>query len=260
MKPYRLLACYYDELFPPVRSPIDAARARILASILPRVESACDLACGTADTALNLASKGIRTYAVDAAPMMCRVARLKARHALLPVRVVPGDMRSFRLPQQVQLVVCEGDALNHLPRRAELGKVARAVSRALQPGGHFFFDVNNSSGFERYWSGTVCLERPGLVLLMRNGHSAAADRAWSDIDLFIQEGTKWVRHQERVEEVCWDAAEIRDALEQAGFDRVRAWDAAPFFAAVADAPQTGRKNRLVTRGCRTFYLARKAGV
>lgn len=130
---------------------MDAARERLLGRILPGVETACDLACGTGTTALALAREGIDMYAVDLSPRMCRLAREKAARARLPLHVVRGDMRSFRLPEAVDLITCEFDALNHVPRRADLRMVARAVARALRPGGHFFFDVNNSLGFERYW-------------------------------------------------------------------------------------------------------------
>ena len=53
--------------------------------------------------------------------------------------------------------------------------------------------------------------------------------------------------RERLEEVCWNSAEIRRTLAAAGFDRIRAWDAAPFF----------KDNRLIRPGCRTVYLAGK---
>jgi hypothetical protein len=122
------------------------------------------------------------------------------------------------------------------------------VERALQPGGHFFFDVNNSLGFERYWSGNVWLEKPGVVVVMRNGHSPQADRAWCDVEWFIRDGSRWRRHHERVEEVCWSSSEIHRTLREAGFDQVRAWDSAPFF----------ENSPLIRRGCRTVYLARKS--
>lgn len=248
IRPYRWLADYYDEIISGSRSPIDRARARILSGILPRVESACDLACGTGTTALQMADMGISTYGVDLSPRMCRIAREKAKCAGLPLRILHSDMRNFRLPQAVDLITCEYDALNHVPQRADLRKVARAVMRALQPGGYFFFDVNNSLGFKRYWRGTVCVEKPDVVLLMRNGHNRQATRAWSDVDWFIRDGTCWRRKQERVEEVCWTADEVHRVLREAGFDLVRAWDAAPFF----------RENPIVTRGCRTIYLARNS--
>ncbi len=247
IRPYRFLAQYYDELFLSWRSPIDAARERILAKILPRVRSACDLACGTGTTALILARKGIKVYAVDLSPLMCRVARDKAKRARLPLRVMHADMRSFRLPESVDLIICEYDALNHVPRRADLRVVARAVGRALKPGGHFYFDVNNSLAFDRYWTGDVWLEKPNVAVVMRNGHDREGTRAWCDIEWFVREGRDWRRRHERVEEVCWDSVEIRRVLKQNGFSQVHAWDAAPFW-----------KNPRAGPGCRTIYLARKS--
>ncbi|MBM3738624.1 MAG: class I SAM-dependent methyltransferase [Acidobacteria bacterium] len=249
VKPYRWLAQYYDEIFASMRSPADEARERLLSRIMSSVDSACDLACGTGTTALILARKGITMYAVDLSPLMCRLARKKASRAGLPLHILQADMRSFRLPKAVDLITCEFDALNHVPHRRDLRKVARAVARALRPGGHFFFDVNNSLGFKRYWTGAVWFEKPGVALVMRNGHSREADRAWSDVEWFIRHGRLWRRYHERVEEVCWDADEIRLTLQETGFDQVRAWDAAPFF----------KDNPLIGPGCRTFYLARKGG-
>jgi SAM-dependent methyltransferase len=255
---YRWLAQYYDNIFSSSRDPLDVAREHILRRILPDVESACDLACGTGTTALTLARAGIMTYAVDVSPMMCKRAREKTRRTGLPVRVLRQDMRSFRLPECVDLITCEYDALNHLPRRADLPMAAKAVARALRPGGHFFFDVNNSLGFERYWSGNVWVEKSGVVLVMRNGHNRQADRAWSDVEWFVRDGRCWRRHHERVEEVCWNSNEIHRIFRETGFDQLRAWDGAPFFKPIADVRRADRKTPLIAPGCRTFYLARKS--
>jgi len=246
---YRYLAEYYDLFFGPWRAPMDEARATLLAGILPRVSSACDLACGTGTTALKLARNGVRMFAVDLSPGMCRVAREKARRAGLSVRVIRGDMRSFVLPEPVDLVTCEYDALNHLPEKAGLAAVTRAVARALRPGGWFFVDVNNRAGFTAYWKGVQWMEKPGVVLAMRNGHDAAHGRAWCDVEWFLREGGLWRRRRERVDEVCWSEREMRAALRAAGFDRVRAFDGAPFWK---DSP-------IIGPGCRTIYLARRAG-
>ncbi len=247
VRPYHWLAQYYDRVFTYHLGWTSAAHEKILGPILPKIKSACDLACGTGTTALALARDGIRVFGVDLSLEMCRVARQKAKHARMVLPIIRADMRSFRLPEKVDLVLCEYDAINHVPHRSDLSRVARCVARALHPGGYFYFDVNNRSGFASYWKGTYCIEKPGLLLVMKNGNEAARDRAWSACDWFIQEGSLWRRHRERVEEVCWSDAEIRRALRQAGFDTIESWDSLQFIRDFAE----------LKRGCRTHYLARK---
>ncbi len=248
VRPYHWLAQYYDRVFTYHHGWTEAAHRKILGPILPKLTSACDLACGTGTTALRLAARGIRVFGVDLSPDMCRMARQKAKRARVDLPVLRADMRYFRVPEPVDLVLCEYDALNHVPGRSDLARVARSVARSLRPGGYFYFDVNNRSGFAGFWKGTYCIEKPGLLLVMRNGNDAARDRAWSDCDWFIREGSLWRRRRERVEEVCWTDAEIKRALRRAGFDRIRSWDSAQFIKGFP-----GMKP-----GCRTHYLARKA--
>lgn len=244
---YRHLAQHFDEIFVPLRRPLDEARRRILGPFPGRIRSACDLACGTGTTAVELAQRGVESFGVDLSPILCRLAKEKARRAGVRLRVIRADMRSFELPRPVDLILCEGDALNHVPERRDLLRVARAVSGSLLPGGLFYFDVNHDKGFERYWAGGFWVERPGLVVAMHNGHDSRAHRAWSDVDLFVQEGRLWRRRRERVEEVCWTCAEIRTVLQAAGFTSVKRWDAAPFFRGYPG----------FARGCRSIFLARK---
>ena len=246
--PYKLLAVYYDRLFEPLRRPMGRARRRLLADILRRAEAACDLACGTGTTAVVLARRGIRMYAVDRSAAMCRLARKKARQAGVRVRVLHGDMRNFRLPEAVDLVTCEFDAVNHVPRKSDLDRVARAVARALRPGGWFFFDVNNRLAFEKVWSGTWRHELPGVVLVMHGGYDRRRKKGWSNAEWFIRKGKSWRRFCERVEEVAWTAKEIRQSLRGAGFGTIQSWDQAPFVREWKIAP-----------GYRTIYLARKTG-
>jgi len=242
------MAQFYDEFFESSRFPINAAREQVLRPILPRIETACDLGCGTGTTALAMARKGISMYAVDLSPLMCRLAREKAKRAGLNVRVLRSDMRTFSLPKPVDLVICEADALNHVPRKADLQVVGKSVAKALRPGGYFLFDVNNALGFERYWSGDIWFESSGVVVVMRQGHKPGTGKAWCDLEWFIREGSLWRRRHERLEEICWSSEEIHRALRTAGFDDVREWDAAPFYP----------EESVVGPGCRSVYLARKA--
>lgn len=247
MKPYRYLAEYYDDIFAFARAWLDRARGEILGRILPRVESACDLCCGTGSAAVSLASKGIRVYAVDVSPRMCRKARKKIRRARLPVRVIRADMRDFRLPEPVDLITCEFDALNHVPEPSNLPAVVECVARALKPGGWFYFDVNMQPAFEHAWPNTWFLETRDVAVVMQGGYDPERIRAWTNVHWFIRDGSRWLRREERVEEICWTDAEIRSTLRIAGFTSVKSWDAAPLLV----------EDKTIRPGFRTFYLARK---
>jgi SAM-dependent methyltransferase len=244
---YTLLAQYYDQFFTFHLDWFRQARRRLLAEILPEVRMACDLACGTGTTALELAERGIKVYGVDLSPTMCRLARAKVRRTGANVTIIPGDMRTFRLPEPVDLITCEFDALNHVPRKSDLARVANAVARALRPGGYFYFDVNNSLAFQKIWPGTGWFEKPGVVMLLRGGYDEHRDKGWEDVEWFIRRKGCWRRFRERVEEVAWTQTEVLQTLRAAGFRRICAHDAITFF----------RGDPRIRPGYRTFYVAQR---
>lgn len=245
--PYKLLAEHYDDVFVFANPWREEARTRILGSILQRAKSCCDLACGTGSTAVDLAKAGLKVYAVDLSPSMCELTRRKAHRERVGVEVIEADMRRFRLPERVDVITCEFDALNHVPRKSDLALVAKAASRALNPGGHFYFDVNTRLAFEEVWPLTWFVERPELALVMHGNFDPRSGKAWTTAEFFIKDGDLWQRQSERVEEVCWEDDEIRDVLTRAGFDRIKSRDAVAFFGA----------DTMVRRGHRTIYVARK---
>lgn len=245
---YTLLAEHYDDVFVFANPWREEARERVLGRILKRAGSCCDLACGTGTTAVAMAKLGLKTYAIDLSPTMCQLARRKALREGVSITVIEADMRRFRLPERVDLITCEFDAINHVPRKSDLSLVARAAARALKPGGYFYFDVNTRLAFEEVWPLTWFVERPGLAMVMHGDYDGRSGTAWSTAEFFVREGDLWRRYSERVEEVCWTPTEIREALTGAGFCRITARDALPFFG----------NDPLVRRGHRTVYLARLA--
>jgi SAM-dependent methyltransferase len=247
---YKLLARYYDQFFTFHLDWYRQARGRLLGEILPQVRVACDLACGTGTTAVELAQRGIKVYGVDLSPTMCRLARVKARRAHRSgtnITILPGDMRTFRLPESVDLITCEFDALNHVPRKSDLARVVSAVARALRPGGYCYFDVNNRLAFQKIWPGTAWFEKPGVVMVMRGAYDERRDKGRTDVEWFIRRKGCWRRFRERVEEVAWTRAEVVQTLRAAGFRRIRALDANAFF----------RGDPRIHPGCRTFYVAQR---
>lgn len=244
---YTLLARYYDQFFTFHLEWYRQARRRLLGETLHQVRAACDLACGTGTTALELARRGMKVYGVDLSPTMCRLARTKARRAGANVTILRGDMRTFRLPEPVDLITCEFDALNHVPRKSDLARVANAVARALRPGGYFYFDVNNRLAFQKVWPGTSWFEKRGVVMVMRGGYDERRDKGSIDVEWFIRQKGCWRRFRERVEQVAWTRREVLQTLHAAAFRHIHASDAMAFF----------RGDPRIRPGCRTFYVAQR---
>ncbi len=248
-RPYRLLARFYDVLTAPVPPMNRHTRGRILGKILKQVRSACDLGCGSGETALDLARRGMKVYAVDLSPANCRIVREKARRNRLSIKVIRADMRRFHLPEPVDLVTCEFAALNHLPRKQDLISAFRAVARALKPGGWFGFDLNTPKSLREQTHMTEWMERPEFKLLMRGRYDKRRRVATVSFDWFVPAGRLWRHQREAFPHIAWSNAEIRRALRRAGFRRVR------FFDGVDVRPRMpGAK-----RGWDAYYLARKAG-
>lgn len=248
IRPYRLVARFYDQLHGEDAARMTRqARRKLLGRILPRVRSACDLGCGTGTTAVEFARQGIKTYAVDLSPTMCRLARKKAHRAGVPVKVFCADLRRFRLPEPVDLVTCEFNPLNHLPRKSDLPRAFRAVARALQPGGLFYFDLNTPKALQKQYPGTHWFEGRDFCLVMRGSFDRRREKGCVKLEWFVRKKKVWQRFRESMEDICWTDAEVRRALRQAGFTNIRSWDGAdvrpPAFVA--------------GRGYDAYYLARK---
>ncbi len=247
---YSILARYYDQMFAEHLKIMSRGRRRLLRPVLPAVRSACDLACGPGNTAMELAKRGLQVFAVDLSPEMCRITREKARKLALEVEVMEADMRSFRLPAPVDLVTCEFDAINHVPRRGDLARVARAVARALSPEGCFYFDVNTLRAFRELWPSSWYVELEGVKMVSHGGYDRKRKKGWAEFQWFVPQGNLYRHHSERYEEVCWSETEMENTLRAAGFNSIRRWDSSE----VIPGPSWVRP------GCRSFYLARKAVV
>jgi SAM-dependent methyltransferase len=89
-----------------------------------------DVACGTGRH-LELLRRRFVIMGVDASPEMLRVA-----HRRLPgVRLVRGDMRTFRVPGQFDVVSCLFSAIGHLRDERDLKAAFENLAHHTKPGG-----------------------------------------------------------------------------------------------------------------------------
>lgn len=245
--PYGRLAEFYDVITAYAPKMNRHARRKALGPILTRAYTVCDLACGSGATSIDLARSGKLVFAVDLAPHFCRTLRARARREKLDITVVEGDMRSFRLPQPVDLVVCEFSALNNLDDRRGLAAVFSAVARALRPGGHFLVDVNTPKSFDTQCRDTSWFDTPQFKLVLHPHLDGDGRRVRLELEWFVPKGRVFQHEHETIVNVCWTDAEIRAALAKAGLKHVR----------TLDGVDVRPKMKGTVRGTDVYYLAMK---
>ena len=132
--PYRRFAALYDALlgdrsFPDMRLSFEWIRNRYSV----RFASAADIGCGTGTFVEYLCRVGSGpVWGVDLSPQMLEVAAVK--NVGNRAKFLLQDMRQLRLPQTVDLVTCQFEALNYLTTTDDLHSALVSFGRALTPG------------------------------------------------------------------------------------------------------------------------------
>jgi len=130
---YRDLAKYYDAQYS--RKDYEAEVHRLDAVVRrygrSRGSSWLDVACGTGRHLALLRSRHRDCVGVDASVEMLRIARKR----LPGVPLVHGDMRSFRLDREFDVVTCLFSAIGHMTTERDLETSFANFARHLKPGG-----------------------------------------------------------------------------------------------------------------------------
>lgn len=190
---------------------------------IPR-RSMLDLACGTGTLALAMASRGWKVWGVDASEGMIRAARRNAGRNPHAVAFSCQDMRSFRVPEPLDLVTSLFDSVNHLTNRRDVYKTFRCVREVLRPGGYFVFDVNNILCYRTLWTRTESVHHAGFTMILQNTFRPARRSATSAVTIFLKKGDRFVREAETVRERLYERGELEDALRKTGLTPLRVED------------------------------------
>jgi ubiquinone/menaquinone biosynthesis C-methylase UbiE len=134
---YTDLAEYYDATYSFKDYRTEAARIAAFARQAGRSGGRewLDVACGTGRH-LEYLSRRFHCTGVDASPQMLRVARRRLRG----VRLLRGDMRSFRLGTQFDVLSCLFSGIGHVRTVAALRQTIRTFAKHLKPGGVLLFE------------------------------------------------------------------------------------------------------------------------
>lgn len=188
-----------------------------------RPRTAVDLACGTGSVSMLLAKRGIRVTGVDLSEDMLTTAYAKVCDMENPPMFVCQSLQQLRLPRGVDLAVCALDSLDYITDPEDCAEAIRRIYKVLNPGGVFIFDVNTPEKL-RAMDGQVFLDEDEDVYCVWRGEFDEATNICSyGMDLFRRQGNIWQRSFEEHQEYAYSEEQLRQFLQDAGFQKIRVY-------------------------------------
>lgn len=219
--PYRRFAAVYDALlgdrsFPETRLAFEVLCDRYGV----RFTSAADIGCGTGSFVEYLCrTTSGPVWGVDLSPQMLEVAA--AKNAGHRARFLCQDMRGLRLPQAVDLITCQFEALNYLTTPGDLQLALDGFGRSLTIGGTAIFDVTTERLHDDAEHQPVDLHRSATgSVTVRTAYDAGSRTQTARLEVADADGTAVETHRQRTHSV----EEVAAAVAAAGLDLVAVHD------------------------------------
>ncbi|HOL12245.1 MAG TPA: class I SAM-dependent methyltransferase [Bacillota bacterium] len=217
-RPYAGFAKIYDDVMSDV--PYDEWLDYVMAiweyhSFSP--ETVLDLACGTGNMSIRLARKGYKVTGVDSSPQMLEVAKEKAEREGLSISFINQDMRTLKIEEQFDSVICLFDSLNYLLEPSDVKSCFRSVFDVLKPGGYFIFDMNTYLRLSTVGKETLIFDGSCYFAVWQDYWDKR--NKWWQVNLtgFTKEGECWHRFDEIHRERAFPLEDIAMWLEESGF-------------------------------------------
>lgn len=222
---YKEFAQIYDEL---INSDIDykAWASRILCICKENsinMESYLDLACGTGNLTVEIASEFKNIFAVDLSSEMLSQAEIKMRNAQIKVRLVCQDICELNLINDFNLITCCLDSSNYILEEENFKKYLVGVYSLLKNDGLFIFDINS------YYKLTTVLgnntynyDNDDVVYIWEN--YLEDDIVDMNLTFFVKEGQVYRRFDEHHSERAYTEEYIENLLKEIGFRIVKKMD------------------------------------
>ena len=240
--PYGRFAQVYDDLlgdqsFRDMRLTFEWIRNRYSLQFA----SAADIGCGTGSFVDYLCRVGSDpVWGVDLSPQMLEVAAVK--NVGNRAKFLLQDMRQLRLPQPVDLVTCQFEALNYLTTTDDLQSALASFGRALTPGGSAVFDVTTERQDDPVENRLVYLQRSlSRSVTVRTEYDPLSRTQTARLEVADATGAKVEIHCQRAHTVD----DVTTAIAASGLELVAVHDLGDILPAGSESA-----------GC-TVFLARR---
>lgn len=215
------VAPYYDDLmkFVPYRMWL-GYYFLLLAQQDVHPKSILDVCCGTGTMCQMLTREGFKVSGFDLSAEMIAEARRKAAAKNLAIRYEVMDAAEAKMEETYDSALSFFDSLNNILEPARLQMAFSRVAAHLCPGGSFIFDLNTAVAFEERM-----FDQENLRGNAKLRYKWIGD--WNEQTRIITVHMRFWRGGEEFREThtqrAYSDEEIREMLDTAGFEEVRAY-------------------------------------
>ncbi len=203
-----------------------------------------DMPCGVGRHTMEFARLGCTVTAVDRTAAYLKLAREQANDLGLNVEFVQADMRQFVRPEAFDMAVNLFSSIGYFKDPADDVRVMRNFYESLRPEGALVIDVAGKEVIARTFDPRDWFELDDGTLVMEERKTT---QDWSWIE------SRWIimspdghRAEYPLALRLYGASDLRRALNEAGFERVR------MYGSLSGTPYDHDAQRLVA-------VARKSG-
>lgn len=205
-----------------------------------------DLACGTGGFSNEFSKNNISVIGVDLSAEMLSLAREKSAEQGQDILYLCQNACELDLYGTVDGAVCCMDSINHITDYADVCEAFKKVSLFLEKDRLFIFDVNTVYKHENVLAdNTFVIDENGIFCVWDNSYDRENAITSINLDFFTSDdGENYKRYSDYIEERAYSEAELKDALDLAGFEVLAVLDEMSYSS-------------LKSNSERAFYVTRK---
>ena len=180
-------------------------------------ESIIDLACGTGNITIPLASKYNMT-GIDISQDMLSIAEQKARVQGIKINWLCQNMEELKGFKNQNAIICACDGLNYILKDGQLKNVFKNVYDSLDKGGFFAFDLNSKYKIEEILNGkTFAYSGEEVSYIWENYYNKKTEIINFELSFFIKGNGNYKRFNESHWQRAYSIDIIIKKLKNAGF-------------------------------------------
>lgn len=177
-----------------------------------------DVPCGAGRLALPLASRGYQVTGVDFSAECIRRARTRARERQLSVTWERRDMRHLPWKREFGGAFCFGNSFGYFENEGHR-VFLHAVAQVLKPGARFLLDTTSAEAIFPAYQERSRMRVGKSLFLEENRYVPLEGRIYTKYTFVRGRNVRTQMGSQRI----FALSEIRQLLEEAGFDEVQAY-------------------------------------